>query len=62
MSGIMTSRSTMSHSARSQIAKASAPLLEIFSREPRVEQLHIGRNVVDDENAGGHQQSPSGIA
>ena len=28
--------------------------VEIFRRQPRFEQLHIGRDVVDDKNAGGH--------
>ena len=49
----------MSHSARSQIASASGAAVgggdvEIFRRQPRFQQLHVGRNVVDDKNAGGH--------
>ena len=28
--------------------------LEIFGEQPDFEQLHIGRDVVDDEDAGGH--------
>jgi hypothetical protein len=28
--------------------------VEIFGRQPRFQQLHIGRHIVDDENAGGH--------
>ena len=32
--------------------------LEILSQEPGFEQLHIGGNVVDDENACSHQASP----
>ena len=49
----------MSHSARSHSASASGPLLrgddvEIFGRQPRFEQLHVGGDVVDDKNAGAH--------
>ena len=29
--------------------------VEIFRRQPRFQQLHIGRDVVDDKNAGGHR-------
>ena len=63
MSGIITSSSTTSHSARSQIVSASAPHhggddVEIFGRQPRFQQLDVGRNVVDDEDAGAHQRSP----
>ena len=28
--------------------------VEIFGRQPRFEQLDVGRNIVDDENASGH--------
>ena len=29
--------------------------VEIFGRQPRLQQLHVGRNVVDDKNARGHR-------
>ena len=32
--------------------------LEIFRQQPDFEQFHVGRDVVDDENACGHQASP----
>ena len=28
--------------------------VEIFGRQPRFEQLDVGRNIVDDENPSGH--------
>ena len=63
MSGIITSSRTMSHSALAQIASASAPLIavddvEIFGRETGLQQLDVGRYVIDDENAGGHYAFP----
>ena len=36
--------------------------VEILGRQPRLQQLDVGRHVVDDENAGGHRRSPSGTA
>ena len=36
--------------------------VEILGRQPRLQQLDIGRHVVDDEHAGGHRRSPSGAA
>ena len=39
-------------------AVAGGQHLEIFGEQPDLEQLHIGRNVVDDEDACGHQASP----
>ena len=58
MPGIITSSRTMSHSPRSQSSSASAPdggdHVEIFGREPRLEQLHVGQDVVDDQDARGH--------
>ena len=35
--------------------------VEIFGRQPRFQQLDVGRHVVDDENAGGHQLYPYGL-
>ena len=59
MSGIITSSSTTSTLPFSQVSIASAPVgggqhLEIFGEQPHFEQLHIGRDVVDDEDARGH--------
>ena len=59
MPGIITSSSTTSTLPFSQVSIASAPLggrqhLEIFGEQPDFQQLHIGRNVVDDKDAGGH--------
>jgi len=42
-----------------QIDKASGPLVarstsKIFCAQPRLEQLDVGQNVVDDQNTRGH--------
>ena len=33
--------------------------LEIFGRELCLEQLYVGEDVVDDEDAGGHASAPA---
>ena len=33
--------------------------VEIFGRQPRFQQLDVGGNIVDDENAGGHSLVPT---
>ena len=35
--------------------------VEIFSRKPGIEQLDVGGDVVDDEDACGHRRSPSAV-
>ena len=35
--------------------------VEIFGRQPRLEQLDVGGDVVNDENAGGHSRDPYGL-
>ena len=59
MPGIITSSRITSARSRAQICERLGPAprgahLEIFGRQPRLEQLHVGVDVVDHEHAGGH--------
>ena len=59
MPGIITSSRTMSHRPCSQSAERVGPVhggddVEILGRELGLEQLDVGEDVVDDEDAGGH--------
>ena len=66
MSGIITSSSTMSHSRaladRQRLGAAHRGHdVEILGRQPRFQQLDVGRNVVDDEDARGHRRTPQAL-
>ena len=59
MPGIITSSSTMSGSSAATrverlLAAARGHDLEIFGRQLGFEQLDVGEDVVDDQNACGH--------
>src|SRR4029079_12501645 len=43
-------------------AAISGDDLEILGRQPRLEQLDVGNDVVDDKDARGHSKAPSRVA